>query len=55
MRSAVHAVRLVVELLRYGAATRNVALVVALLLALAAAAVVAATSAVAPVALYPFL
>ncbi len=55
MRSAVHTLRLVVELVRYGAATRNLGLVLALLLALAAAAVVTATAAVAPAALYPFL
>jgi hypothetical protein len=47
--------RLILELLRFGAETRHLALTIGLLLALLVGAVVALTSAVAPVVIYPFL
>lgn len=55
MRTVAQMARLVLELIRYGAATRRSGIVLALLLALAVAAIVMVTSAVAPVVIYPFL
>lgn len=55
MRTARHVLRLVLDVLTFGVATRRWSFVVVVLLALGVTALVVTSQAVAPIALYPFI